>query len=102
VASTFAIHADRLDVVAAAEAAGVDRATVLDTIERLDTAVAEIDGHGFAPTPFGPQSALADSIASGEPRTTTRPASASPSRRSPKPRKSAAVVPRTWSRRPWR
>ena len=52
-ASTFAIHADRLDVVAAAEMAGVDRATVLDTIERLDAAVAEIDGHGFAPTPFG-------------------------------------------------
>ena len=39
--STFAIHADRLDVVAAAELAGVDRATVIDTIERLDAAVAE-------------------------------------------------------------
>ncbi|MEO0494196.1 MAG: PLP-dependent lyase/thiolase [Actinomycetota bacterium] len=60
--STFATHADRLDVVAAAEAEGADRTTVLATIERLDAAVAKIDGHGFAPTPFGPQSALAEAI----------------------------------------
>lgn len=60
--STFAIHADRLDVVAAAEANGVDRETVLATIERLDAAVAAIDGHGFEPTPFGPQSRLANAI----------------------------------------
>ena len=55
VTSTFAVHADRLDVVVAAEMAGLDRSTVLDTVERLDTAVAAIDGHGFTPTPFGPQ-----------------------------------------------
>ena len=60
--STFAIHADRLDIVAAAEANGVDRATVLDTIERLDAAVAAIDGSGFAPTPFGPQAQLANAL----------------------------------------
>ena len=30
--------------------------------DRLDTAVAAIDGHGFTPTPFGPQSALAEAI----------------------------------------
>lgn len=62
VTSTFAVHADRLDVVVAAEMAGLDRSTVLDTIERLDTAVAAIDGQGFTPTPFGPQSALAEAI----------------------------------------
>ncbi|HBU04775.1 MAG TPA: hypothetical protein DEA70_09865, partial [Acidimicrobiaceae bacterium] len=60
--STFAVHADRLDVVVAAEMAGLDRSTVLDTIERLDTAVAAIDGHGFTSTPFGPQAALAEAI----------------------------------------
>ncbi len=60
--STFAIHADRLDVVAAAEAAGVSRDTVLATIERLDAAVAAIDGTGFEPTPFGPQSRLANAL----------------------------------------
>ena len=60
--STFAVHADRLDVVVAAEMAGLERTTVLDTIERLDTAVAAIEGHGFTPTPFGPQSALAEAI----------------------------------------
>ena len=60
--STFAVHAHRLDVVGAAEMAGLDRSAVLDTIERLDTAVAAIDGHGFTPTPFGPQSALAEAI----------------------------------------
>ncbi|MEM9204600.1 MAG: PLP-dependent lyase/thiolase, partial [Actinomycetota bacterium] len=64
--TTFTRHADRLDVVAAAEAAGVDRATVLDTIDRLDAAVATIDGNGFDPTPFGPQSRLTDAIGLGE------------------------------------
>ena len=56
--STFAVHADRLDIVAAAEAAGVDRSAVLDTIERLDDAVAAIDGQGFTSTPFGPSRRL--------------------------------------------
>ncbi|HAI64639.1 MAG TPA: hypothetical protein DCM13_07110, partial [Acidimicrobiaceae bacterium] len=60
--STFAVHADRLDVVVAAEMAGLDRSTVLDTIERLDAAVAAIDGQGFTSTPFGPQSAVAEAI----------------------------------------
>ena len=60
--STFAIHADRLDVVAAAEAVGVSRDTVLAAIDRLDAAVIAIDGTGFEPTPFGPQSRLANAL----------------------------------------
>ncbi|MEM9465457.1 MAG: pyridoxal-phosphate dependent enzyme [Actinomycetota bacterium] len=60
--STFALPADRLDVVAAAEAAGVSRSTVLETIERLDAAVAAVTGNGFEPTPFGPQSRLANAL----------------------------------------
>ena len=60
--STFAVHADRLDVVAAAEAAGVDRSAVLDTIGRLDDAVAAVAGIGFEATPFGPQARLASAI----------------------------------------
>ena len=42
--------------------AGLDRSTVLDTIERLDTAVAAIDGQGFTPDTVWPQSALAEAI----------------------------------------
>ena len=62
VTSTFVTHADRLDVVAAAEAGGVTRETVLETIARLDAAVAAVDGAGFEPTPFGPQSRLANAL----------------------------------------
>lgn len=60
--STFAVHADRLDIVAAAEAAGVDRSAVLNTIDRLDDAVAAVAGIGFEATPFGPQARLASAI----------------------------------------
>ena len=60
--STFAVHADRLDVVAAAEAAGVDRSAVIDTIDRLDDAVGAVAGIGFEATPFGPQARLASAI----------------------------------------
>jgi len=60
--STFARYVDRLEVVAAAEAAGLERTQVLQVIAELDDAVAAVDGHGFAVTPFLRQRQLADAV----------------------------------------
>ncbi len=60
--STFEIHADRLDSYRSALEAGLDPSEVVAMIRRLDAAVAEVDGHGFEPTPSAVQTRLQSSI----------------------------------------
>ena len=64
--STFERYADRLAGVAAAEAAGIDRAEIVKVIAELDRAVAQVDGGGFAPTPTHPQPALGRAVGLAE------------------------------------
>jgi threonine synthase len=47
----FVRYRERLDSHAAALAGGLGDAWFVDTVERLDAAVAEVDGHGFRITP---------------------------------------------------
>jgi len=60
--STFEIHAERLDSYREAITGGLSQADVIDIISRLDKSVAEVDGHGFEPTPAGIQAELAASM----------------------------------------
>ncbi len=63
--STFEIHADRLDSYRSALDAGLEPSDVIAMIRRLDAAVAQVDGHGFEPTPSVIKSSLASSIGLG-------------------------------------
>ncbi|MBT5139379.1 MAG: PLP-dependent lyase/thiolase [Acidimicrobiaceae bacterium] len=62
VASSFELYLDRLDVARLVDDGTISRADLVGVIQRLDSAVAEIDGHGFVPTPFGPQPGLCEAI----------------------------------------
>jgi threonine synthase len=45
-----------------ARARGMDDGEYVDRVRDLDRRVAEVDGHGFAETPLGPQDALAEAL----------------------------------------
>ncbi len=63
--STFESHADRLDSYRVALDAGLVGGDVVAMIRRIDAAVAEIDGHGFEPTPSAIEPDLAAAIGFG-------------------------------------
>ena len=60
--STFEQHLDRLDVARLVDDGTISRDDLVSVIRRLDDAVAEIDGHGFEPTPFDPQPRLRSAV----------------------------------------
>ncbi len=60
--STFESHAERLDSYRAALDSGRTADDVLAMIRRVDAAVAEVDGHGFEPTPVSIEAELAAAI----------------------------------------
>ena len=60
--STFEQHLDRLDVARLVDDGTISRDDLVALIRRLDEAIAEIDGHGFEPTPFEPQPRLRDAV----------------------------------------
>jgi threonine synthase len=62
VASSFELYLDRLDVARLVDDGTISRDDLVGVIQRLDSAVAEIDGHGFEPTPFGPQPGLCEAV----------------------------------------
>jgi threonine synthase len=55
----FVRYRERLDSFAAARAGGMSDEQFVDLVERLDAAVAAVDGHGFRITPTMPMPALA-------------------------------------------
>ncbi len=60
--SSFEHYLDRLDVAHLVDDGTISRDDLVAVIRRLDAAVAEIDGHGFDPTPFEPQPRLRESV----------------------------------------
>ncbi len=52
VTSTFERYVDRLDVSRHVTDGDLSREDLVATIRRIDRAVAEVEGHGFEPTPF--------------------------------------------------
>ena len=60
-ASTFETYADRLEAGRLAPTG-----TLLTAVRALDTAVAEVEGRGFAPTPFAPAPELAEAVGIGD------------------------------------
>ncbi len=58
--STFEVYAARLESHQVVDQGALDEASFVATIRDIDDAVAEVDGSGFHPTPFGPQPGLAD------------------------------------------
>ncbi len=58
--STFETYAHRLE---AHRQAGVD--AIRAAVRELDAAVVQVQGHGFAPTPFAPAPALAEAVGLG-------------------------------------
>ena len=61
-ASSFVQYVDRLDVARFVDAGTISRDALVGVIQRLDAAVAEIDGHGFELTPFEPQPRLREAV----------------------------------------
>jgi len=61
-ASTFEIHAARLDSHREAISGGLSPTDVIEIIRHLDQSVAAVDGHGFSPTPTGIESGLASAL----------------------------------------
>lgn len=57
----FVRYRERLDSHAAARAGGLSDGWFVETVEQLDAAVAEVDGHGFRITPTMPMPELASS-----------------------------------------
>jgi threonine synthase len=60
--SSFEQYLDRLDVARLVDDGTISRADLVGVIQRLDAAVAEIDGHGFEPTPFEQQPRLREAV----------------------------------------
>lgn len=63
--STFERYADRLDAAQGVAEGTLSRDELIGAIRRIDNAVAAVDGHGFEPTPFGPQHELAEAVGLG-------------------------------------
>ena len=60
VASTFEGYAERLEAHRLVEAGAATSDGLLATLAELDAAVAQVEGHGFELTPFGPSPELAE------------------------------------------
>ena len=63
--STFEAYAERLEAGQFVADGAVDRDGLLAVIGGLDTAVADMEGHGFGPTPFGEVPELANAAGIG-------------------------------------
>lgn len=63
--STFEGYAERLEARRLAQADTATQNAVVTTIGELDAAVAQVEGHGFVPTPFGPSPDLAEAAGVG-------------------------------------
>ena len=62
VTSTFERYAERLEAGRVAEAGPQGASVLLEVIGDLDRAVAQVEGHGFEPTPFGTAPELAEAV----------------------------------------
>ncbi len=61
-ASTFEGYAERLEARRLGPEGAAASDAVATTIRELDAAVAEVEGHGFEPTPFAPAPELAEAV----------------------------------------